>query len=427
MHNSINVWFINPYSNLPSDGWRLTRSSLLVQTLAEAGFTVTWYTTLFDHIRKEFRTPSSQTIEECGVTYHFVETCGYRENISLARLLSEAIFAIRLTRIGWSATSRPNIIVASHATLLSGVTAAILAKRHRVPLILDIADLWPEFFQLAFPSKLRKLARIFMSPLYWLRSLIFRQADAVTASARINLMVAEKIAKNAPRDKCLLIYEGIDIEMALQEGSPTDIQLTSFQINPITVTAVRIVYAGSLGSGYDIQTIIGAAAILEQRKARAQIVIAGDGSWRSYVEDSVRSIPGDYILYVGRITPPELHRLYQESHVGLCAYVRDSTVAIPCKFYDYLAEGLAIVSSLRGELADLIAEKQLGCQYEAGSAESLADTICRIAGDRTLLDRYRQNAKLAAAQFDRKIQYGKLVGLVRDILAETKKSTDNPQ
>jgi glycosyltransferase involved in cell wall biosynthesis len=93
---------------------------------------------------------------------------------------------------------------------------------------------------------------------------------------------------------------------------------------------------------------------------------------------------------------------------------------MPSKFYDYIAEGLAIVSSLRGELADLIKDEGLGLQYEAGSADSLADAICRTTGDRELLQSFRRNAKAAAARFDSAVQYDKAVKLVRDLLAETK-------
>ena len=151
-------------------------------------------------------------------------------------------------------------------------------------------------------------------------------------------------------------------------------------------------------------------------------MIAGDGLWRAVVEAAAKSVSSSYLVYVGRLNPTELHHLYKESQVGLCAYVRDSTVAMPCKFYDYVAEGLAIVSSLRGELADLIKDERLGLQYEAGSADSLADTICRIEGDRELLQNFRRNAKAAAAQFDRAAQYDKVVTLVRDLLAEAKES-----
>ena len=121
-------------------------------------------------------------------------------------------------------TCRPDLIIAGHATLFSGVASALLAKRYGVPLVIDMFDLWPEVFQLAFPSKLRRFARFALSPLYWLRRQIFSRADAVIALARVNLEVAARVANIARKDRCLLVYEGIDIEGALQEDPAADIR-----------------------------------------------------------------------------------------------------------------------------------------------------------------------------------------------------------
>lgn len=415
------VWIINPYGILPGYSWRPTRGVLLAQTLVDAGLDVTWFTSAFNHTRKEFYPSSLPVADGSGIRFRLVSTYGYRKNIGVGRLFSEAMFAGRLMLESRRESCRPNLIIAGHATLFSGVASVLLAKWYGVPLVIDMFDLWPEIFQLAFPSKLRRFARFALSPLYWLRRQIFSHAAAVIALARINLEVAAKAANITRKDRCLLVYEGIDIAGALQEDPAADIRKISSSLDTTSAGRIRFVYAGTLGSGYDIETILKAAAILEARKALAQIVIAGDGLWRVDVESAAMSISTDYLAYLGRrLNPTELHHLYKESQVGLCAYVRDSTVAMPSKFYDYIAEGLAIVSSLRGELADLIKDEGLGLQYEAGSADSLADAICRTTGDRELLQSFRRNAKAAAARFDSAVQYDKAVKLVRDLLAETK-------
>lgn len=423
MCDPAHVWITNPYGNLPSYSWRPTRGVLLAKTLVDAGFDVTWFTSAFNHTRKEFYPSSLPVADESGIRYRLVSAYGYRKNIGVGRLFSEAMFAVRLTLESRRETCRPNLIIAGHATLFSGLASVLLAKRYGVPLVIDMYDLWPEVFQLAFPSKLRWFARFVLSPLYWLRRQIFTQADAVIALARINLEVAASAAQIARKDRCLLVYEGIDIKNALKEDPAADVSHISSLLDTTSAARVRFVYAGTLGSGYDIQTLLKAAAILEARKALVQIVIAGDGYWRTDVEAAAKAISSNYLAYVGRrLNPTELHHIYKESQVGLCAYVRDSTVAMPSKFYDYVAEGLAIVSSLRGELADLIKDERFGLQYEAGSADSLADTICRIEGDRKLLQSFRRNAKAAAAQFDSVAQYDKVVKLIKDLLAEAKGS-----
>jgi glycosyltransferase involved in cell wall biosynthesis len=189
--------------------------------------------------------------------------------------------------------------------------------------------------------------------------------------------------------------------------------------------ALRVVYAGTLGEGYDIGTIVSAAGILKRRGVSVHIIVAGDGPGRAMLEAAIASDSSLDLVYAGQLPPQELSRVYRGSHVGLCAYSPGSTVAMPCKVYDYLASGLAVVSSLRGELADLLAEKRIGLQYEPGNAEALADVLSRLAADRLALSEFRSNARNEARQFDRRTQYSKVVRLLDDLLPNSAASRGN--
>jgi glycosyltransferase involved in cell wall biosynthesis len=184
------------------------------------------------------------------------------------------------------------------------------------------------------------------------------------------------------------------------------------------------VYAGSLGQGCDIETIVKAAEILARSGTPAEIVIAGDGPKRGYLESVLSQCDCANIRYVGALSQADLHGLYRGSAIGLCSYLADSTVEMPCKFYDYVAEGLAVVSSVRGELAAVIAEARLGLQYEAQSPESLAEAIAGLVASPAMLDTFRRNAGCAAASFDRPVQYGKAVRLIDDLLRERGRPPD---
>ena len=95
-------------------------------------------------------------------------------------------------------------------------------------------------------------------------------------------------------------------------------------------------------------------------------------------------------------------KLLSGCDVGLVCVKPESLVAMPYKACDYAAAGLAIVNSLPGELATLVAEHRAGLPYAAGDAESLAAAIATLAGDRRTLLAMRQSARrMAEAEFDR--------------------------
>jgi glycosyltransferase involved in cell wall biosynthesis len=410
------VWILNPYGTLPSEGWRSTRTVLLARTLVEFGFDVTWFLSAFCHSVKRTRSSETSPAEELGIKIRFVKACSYSKNISFRRVLSEALFAARLLRNCRAEQLCPDVIIAGHATLFSGMAAALLARYYRVPLVIDMFDLWPEVFHLALPKRLQVLAPFVFGPLYLWRKMIFRQADAVIALASINLEVASAIAEKASPERCILVYEGIDASVGPGTSEPLEFLPATVSVAQGGATPVRVVYAGTFGEGYDIGTIVAAAGVLKKRGVAVAIILAGDGPGRAMLEAAIASDPSLNLVYVGRLSPQQLSRLYRDSQVGLCTYSPGSTVAMPCKVYDYLSGGLAIVSSLPGELAEFLAEKQIGLQYQSGSAESLADAIGELVADPVRLDVFRNHARSQAPQFDRRVQYSKVVRLLDDLV-----------
>ena len=53
-------------------------------------------------------------------------------------------------------------------------------------------------------------------------------------------------------------------------------------------------------------------------------------------------------------------------------------MSLPNKFFEYLAYGLPIISSLKSEMDILINNKKLGCSYSSESPKSLALAIKKV-------------------------------------------------
>ena len=140
------VWLLNPYGQLPGEGWRDYRFTMIQRALADRGHVVTWWTAAFDHHTKTAR---AQTLTDRPVsdraTIRLVPVPTYAKNVSLRRLWFEVVFAWRVLRDG-KKNGRPDVIVAADPPQPNGVAAVLLARHFRVPLVLDCLDLWPEAF-----------------------------------------------------------------------------------------------------------------------------------------------------------------------------------------------------------------------------------------------------------------------------------------
>jgi len=408
----MNIWLINPYGPIPGEGWRDYRFTLVGETLAQHGHRVTWWTANFSHHFKRFR---SKDWNDLDVSPNFqirlVPTSGYRKHIGLGRVRFEILFAWRMYHRAVK-ESPPGCIIAVEPPQTIGFLAVRIARHFKAWLILDVMDLWPEIFALAFPRLLRPLAPMVLYPLYVLRRHNLRHADAITSLCDTYLEAAKR---QAPQCQITVtIFNGIDVagfRAMNREPDKTSAGLMQ-RIGQKMSDEVWVVYAGTLGNNYDVKTLLQAAAYLQQRKSKIKIFIAGEGPLRSYAMDFIATHRSANLIYLGKLNPRELIQLYQVCDIGLCAYGPESNVAMPDKAYDYMAAGLPIVSSLRGELENLLRIHQMGIQYQAGDPKSLAKALESLARDEERRKTMARNSHNTAMQFDKHVQYQKFADLV---------------
>jgi glycosyltransferase involved in cell wall biosynthesis len=83
------------------------------------------------------------------------------------------------------------------------------------------------------------------------------------------------------------------------------------------------------------------------------------------------------------------------------------------KLFDYIHAGLAIISSDVLGLAETIDEFDVGLKYEPGNVAELSDKIDQLAADRTQLNKFKQNSKIASSQLFWELDYSGILQLVK--------------
>jgi glycosyltransferase involved in cell wall biosynthesis len=332
----VHVWLINPYGPLPGEGWRDYRFTYAARALAARGHDVTWWTASFDHHTKRFR---EQTQSDFSIG--LIPTPAYHRNIGLARLRFERVFAKRMLERGRS-LPRPDVIIAADPPQFCGAAGRKLAELHRARFVIDCLDLWPELFVTAAPPVLRPFVRIAVQPLHAMRKKNVRAAALVIAVAK--------------RYRQTLVADGARNAITI----PIGVDVAALRVPRIPHDKLTLVYAGSLGEHYDLDTVFEAV-----RGMDADVVIAGRGP----AEERLRHIAPPNVRFLGAVAPDELPRIYAAADIGLAPYAAGSTVAMPLKVFDYLAAGLPIVTSLDGDFPAI--------GYAAGDPESFRAAIAK--------------------------------------------------
>lgn len=407
----MNVWIVNPYGNLPDEGWRDYRSTMLANALERAGHNAIWWVSNFEHRSKQFR---SDDYRELSISprfrVHLVPSSRYAGHISFARIRYERKFAYNFARFA-RRHEPPDVIVIADPSLFTSGPVVEYASGQNIRLIVDVLDLWPELFHMLLPKPLTWFGRLLFAPLYRRRAKLFRRADALVAASQDYLSLAQSIAPNVPAE---LAYLGIDLSAFRCVATPL-IPCNGLNLPRKGADDVWAIYAGTLGNNYDIDTIIQSARIILAKAPELKILIAGDGPLRSKIE-AVIAAGLSNMLFLGSLPVDDLTRLYRKCDISLSTYRGNSTVAFPVKAYDYLAAGLPVVNSLHKDWGRLLKAENIGLQYESENPSSLASALIYLADNREELAEMRLKALDIAELFDCRLQHDKYVKFIERIV-----------
>lgn len=381
----MNVWIINPFDNLPIEGYRPMRFWLMAEAFCRAGHNVVYWTSEFSHANKKKRALNT----ECEVPFklEILETIPYFKNVSLRRFYSHRKLAKTFLKSAHSAInsgrcSPPNLIIASSPPLELVDAAHSIASKVSAKVIVDIMDAWPETFERIVP-------RFLLWPLRRLAKRNYLRAAAITTVADNYTALARSYGFS--RDICRF-YHGIILD---GDRSPTNQKPLPSSHSSTGTVPLRIVYAGNMGRSYDLKTAIEAVEMLGDL---VTLDIAGKGDQEASLKAMVNEKGIKGVKFHGYLSDLALSQLLGECDVGLVPMDPKSCVGIPYKFADYAKNSLAIVSSLGGESAELLSKYGAGESYDYGNSASLVSSIKAIIPRITAMR--QASSKLVEENFD---------------------------
>jgi glycosyltransferase involved in cell wall biosynthesis len=392
-------WLITVGEPLPTDPQpvRLLRTGWLAEQLVSRGHDVVWFTAAFDHTGKRQRAVTFTTLSPSPrLTIVLLPGMAYARNVSVARLINHWQVARAFTRHA-DTQSRPDLILASLPTLELAAAGARFGAQHGVPVWVDVRDLWPDVFESAFPRAARRLARWALWPYAWLRARALGTASGCIAISDEYLAWAIRHGAQpvAPRSVYPLGYRP-----PAPARQATWRALVRAGVNP---NATLVWFIGSFGATYDLAPLLDAARGLEAR-GDVQFVISGDGERDRHWRTLAKGLPN--VHFTGWLDAEGIAALLGAASIGVAAYRADAPQRLPNKLFEYLAGGLALVSSLRGEAAGLIAEQQIGESYDPAQPGDCERALRRLIERPDHLAHCRAAARsLFAARFSEETLY----------------------
>ena len=396
------IWIICHGEALPIEpDIRKYRVGMLFDECRAQGHEVTWWATTFWHLRKIRVRESSETLRfgENG-KLRLLECGTYMKNVSLARLRHHQRFASQLEK-EFHATERPEVILCCYPVIEAAAVAIRFAKSNGIPIVLDVRDRWPDQYLEYVPRVVRGLARIALGVHFRRAHYCFSTADRLTSMSRGMLEWALTSAARERGTGDRVFHIGYEKDKSGGSRRSED-------------GVIRFAYAGTFGNTYDIEMVLRVFSALEKVDGllKWSFTLGGKGERCDTLRQQYES---ERIRFAGWLDEAGMEALMNESDWGLVPWASEAG-AFPNKVFEYFSYGIPIVSSIKGELWDLVNEEEVGFNFDISDSENLETVIRRCLVESGDLERYRHRVnRLFKARFESKNIYGEFVKFLVDV------------
>jgi len=362
------VWLLNHYAAEPG-GVGGTRHFHLAEGLRSEGWEASILAAGIELNSGRDRLAAGQRFGKDvlgGVTFLWLRVPPHEGN-GVGRLLNMLAYSYRaLLPSVTGGLPRPDVIVGSSVHPFAALAGALLAKRHRVPFVFEVRDLWPQTLIDLGRIKDTSLAAKMMR---WLETWLYRKAS------RVVVLPPRAVDYIAPlgidSDKVVWIPNGVDlslfpppsVESADAGGAPT------------------LMYFGAHGDANGLDNVLRAMAELQRRNSSIRLRLIGDGPRKKSLQALAGELGLDNVAFEDPVPKSRIPALAAEADAFVFNLV-DSPVfkygISSNKLFDYLAAQRPIIFCCDSS-NNPVEDAKAGITVAPGNPVALADAIERLA------------------------------------------------
>ncbi|PTX62552.1 glycosyltransferase involved in cell wall biosynthesis [Melghirimyces profundicolus] len=403
------IWLANHYAVPPNLGGITRHYELAREWVDEEGAEVTLWLSSFNHSRRRFI--DQETKRELdrvpGLHLRWLWSFPHTRN-DFRRVLNMLSFAFLFFLSGLF-RSRPDVLFASSPHLLTPFAGWLLSRIKRCPFVLEVRDLWPDTLVKMDGLKNPRVIKA----LTWLESFLYRKADKIVVLTEYQRKFI--VAKGIEPEKVSLIPNGIVVGSWKPDPRKKSEYRRRMGVAPYQFVAL---YAGAHGPANALEYVVRAGEHLPDGYA---IVLIGDGPEK----ERLREIKARRSLHnVHLLDPVPKGEVYHFIHAADCGVISlaDNEIfrgARPNKLFDYMFVGKPIITTVDGEVRDIVEENGVGLFSGAEDPRGLAEAMKKLRHmteeerrrvterGRDYIERFGDRRKLAH------LLYGELKSLVR--------------
>ena len=375
--------------------------------LSDAGYQVDLITTTFQHWEKAQRNLDEIKKENYKFNLKFIYEPGYKKNIDFRRIRSHRIAAKNLRQL-LEKEGDYDLIYCEIPPNDVALAAAEYAKAKDIPFVPDVNDLWPEAMRMVLDMPV--ISNILFYP-------ILRDAEKVYSLVAGIIGTSDEYRDRPLKNQKLdvpkkTVYVGNEIaefDAGVAEYGP---QISKDE------EEFWVSYAGTIGTSYDIKTMVLAGKeLLNRGKNQIKIKILGGGPLKEELETLAKEQKCTNVEFVGYAPYPKMAAYLAKSDILVNSFVKKAPQSIVTKIGDYLAAGKPMINTcMSPEFRNKVEHDEFGINIMPEDVNVLADAIEKLYEDEAGRTEMGKRARtIAEEQFDRPQSYKKIIELIEEL------------
>jgi len=370
----MNIVYLNHYAGSPALGMEY-RPYYLAREWVGNGHAVQMLAADFSHVRARQPRAGNEVVD--GIAYRWYRTPRYRGN-GWRRFWNIACFL----RAVWADTARlahdfkPDVVIASSSYPLDIWVARRMARRVGAKLVYEVHDLWP----------LSPIELAGMSPFHPFAMLCQLAEDAAYRDADVVVSMLPQVhshmaGRGLDLDKLHIVPNGIALDE--WQGEPLQLREDVAEATRLARAGGRTLvgYAGSMGLPNALDTLLDAAALLQQEGSSLQFVLVGDGHERERLVARIGSLGLANMCLLPPIPKAQMPALLAAMDIAYIGWQRVPIYRFgiaPNKLMDYMMARVPVLHAVEAG-NDPVAESRCGLTVAPEDAAASADGLRRLA------------------------------------------------
>lgn len=375
--------------------------------LSDAGYQVDLITTTFQHWEKAQRDVEAISKEEYKFRLKFIYEPGYKKNIDLRRIASHRIAAKNLKKL-LEKEGDYDLIYCEIPPNDVALAAAQYAHDKGIPFVPDVNDLWPEAMRMVVDIPV--VSDILFYPLKRDAEKVYSLVSGIIGTSdeyRDRPLKNQKL--DVPRKTVYVGNEIAEFDKGVSRYGPEILKKEG---------EFWVTYAGTIGTSYDIRTMVLAGKELMDRKMdNIKIKILGNGPLKEELEKLAKDQGCRNVEFLGYVSYPEMAAWLAKSDILVNSFVKKAPQSIVTKIGDYLAAGKPMINTCMSPEFRMKVEKDgFGINILPEDSRILADAVTDLYKDPEGRNRMGKRAReIAMEQFDRPQSYKKITELIEEL------------